>query len=88
LNSTINPTLSAEEFKAADAAHIQYTGVFNVSGQPAVSLPLAQSASGLPIGIQIVGRFGDEGTLVRIARDLEEARPWNKRRPKTWAGGK
>ncbi|TGR36128.1 amidase, partial [bacterium M00.F.Ca.ET.199.01.1.1] len=81
-------TLSAEEFKAADAAHIQYTGVFNVSGQPAVSLPLAQSASGLPIGIQIVGLFGDEGTLVRIARDLEEARPWNKRRPKTWAGGK
>lgn len=86
--STINPTLSADEFKEADAANLQYTGVFNVTGQPSVSLPLAQSASGLPIGVQIVGRFGDEATLVRIARDLEEARPWSHRRPTTWAGDK
>ncbi|TIO86496.1 MAG: amidase [Mesorhizobium sp.] len=88
INSTTNPTLSAEEFKEADAANLQYTGVFNVTGQPSVSLPLAQSADGLPIGIQIVGRFGDEATLVRVARDLEEARPWAHRRPKIWAGDK
>ncbi|QOG21085.1 amidase [Bradyrhizobium sp. SEMIA] len=88
INSTINATLSAEEFKAADAANIQYTGVFNVSGHPSVSLPLTQNAGGLPIGIQIVGRFGDEATLVRIARDLEEARPWSDRRPPVWAGDK
>ncbi|TKB94517.1 MAG: amidase, partial [Mesorhizobium sp.] len=88
INSTTNPTLSAEEFKEADAALLQYTGVFNVTGQPSVSLPLAQTADGLPIGIQIVGRFGDEATLVRIARDLEEARPWRHRRPKIWAGDK
>ncbi|MER9586558.1 hypothetical protein NKJ01_32690 [Mesorhizobium sp. M0276] len=50
-----------------------------------MSLPLAQSTSGLPIGLQIVGRFGHEATLVRIARDLEEARPWSKRRPKVRA---
>ncbi|TIL34613.1 amidase family protein [Mesorhizobium sp.] len=81
-------TLSAEEFKEADAANLQYTGVFNVTGQPSVSLPLAQSAGGPPIGIQIVGRFGDEARLVRIARDLEEARPWSYRRPKIWAGDK
>jgi len=88
INSTTNPTLSAEEFKAADAANIAYTGVFNVTGQPAVSLPWAENADGLPIGLQIVGRFGDEATLVRVARDLEEARPWSHRRPKIWAGDK
>ncbi|RVC61965.1 amidase [Mesorhizobium sp.] len=84
--STTNPTLSVEEWVEADAALYQYTGVFNVTGQPAVSLPLAQNASGLPIGIQIVGRFGDEATLVRVARDLEEARPWGHRRAKVRAG--
>ncbi|MER9425496.1 amidase [Mesorhizobium sp. M0317] len=81
-----NPTLSAEEYMEADAALYQYVGVFNVTGQPSVSLPLAQSTSGLPIGVQIVGRSGDEVTLVRIARDLEEAQPWSKRRPTVQAG--
>ncbi|WP_292104067.1 amidase family protein [Mesorhizobium sp.] len=51
-----------------------------------MSLPLSQSSSGLPIGIQIVGRFGDEATLVRVARDLEEVRSWIGRRPKVQAG--
>lgn len=81
-----HPTISAEEYMDADAALFQYVGVFNVTGQPSVSLPLAQSADGLPIGLQIVGRFGDEATLVRIARDLEQARPWDDRRPKVRAG--
>ncbi|MER9176959.1 amidase [Mesorhizobium sp. M0955] len=84
--SATHPTISAEEYVEADVAICQYTGVFNVTGQPSVSLPLAQSASGLPIGVQIVGRFGDEATLVRVARDLEEARPWRNRRPKIRAG--
>ncbi|RWD23163.1 MAG: amidase [Mesorhizobium sp.] len=84
--SATNPTVSAEEFTEADAALCQYTGVFNVTGQPSVSLPLALSTSGLPIGLQIVGRFGDEATLVRIARDLEEAIPWRHRLPKIRAG--
>ncbi|WP_245461523.1 amidase [Mesorhizobium sp. M6A.T.Ce.TU.002.03.1.1] len=84
--STTNPALSAEEFCEANAAIYQYTAVFNVTGQPSVSLPLAQNLSGLPIGIQIVGRFGDEATLVRVSRDLEEARPWSHRQPKVRAG--
>ncbi|MER8804840.1 amidase [Mesorhizobium sp. M0998] len=82
---TTNPTISAEEYLEADAALYQYLGVFNVTGHPSVSLPLAQSADGLPIGIQIVGRFGDEATLVRVARDLEEAGPWSHRRPRIQA---
>lgn len=84
--SATNATVSAEEFTEADAALCQYTGVFNVTGQPSVSLPLAHSTGGLPIGLQIVGRFGDEATLVRIARDLEEAIPWSNRLPKIRAG--
>ncbi|RWK47262.1 MAG: amidase [Mesorhizobium sp.] len=84
--STMTPTISPEEYVEAETAILQYTGVFNVTGQPSVSLPLAQSASRLSIGIQIVGRFGNEATLVRVARDLEEARPWRHRRPSVRAG--
>ncbi|RWI34663.1 MAG: amidase [Mesorhizobium sp.] len=80
-----HPTISAEEWtrKGYMGCH---RPIFNITGQPSVSLPLAQSVDGLPIGVQIVGRFGDEATLVRIARDLEEARPWRDRRPKSRAG--
>ncbi|BCG97395.1 MULTISPECIES: amidase [unclassified Mesorhizobium] len=78
------PTVSIEDFFEADFGGGTHLGVFNITGQPSVSLPLAQSTRGLPIGVQIVGRFGDEGTLVRVARDLEEARPWSHRRPKVW----
>lgn len=80
--STTNEALTADQIMDADAALYQYLGVFNVTGQPSISLPLFQGADGLPIGIQIVGRFGDEATLVRVARDLEEAIPWAKWRPR------
>nr|WP_311044517.1 amidase [Rhizobium lentis] len=83
---TTNPTLSAVELAEADTALYQYLGVFNVTGHPSVSLPLAHSATGLPIGLQIVGRFGDEANLVRVSRDLEEACPWSRRRPGVRAG--
>lgn len=83
VHCTTNPTLSARAYMEADAALYQYLGVFNVTGQPSVSLPLFQSSEGLPIGMQIVGRFGDEANLVRIARDLEQALPWSGRRANT-----
>ena len=47
-----------------------FTSPFNITGQPAISLPLAQSAAGLPIGVQLIGRFGDDARLLRTARSL------------------
>ncbi len=61
-----------------------FTPVFNATGQPAVSLPLHWTESGLPVGIQIAGRFGDEGLLYRLAGQLEAARPWIDRKPPHW----
>jgi amidase len=59
---------------------------FNVSGQPAMSLPLHWSADGLPIGVQLVARYGDEATLLALASVLEDTMPWRERRPPVSAG--
>lgn len=55
---------------------------FNFSGQPAISLPLGWSSDGIPIGVQLVGRYGDEATVLAASTQLEQAMPWKDRRPR------
>jgi amidase len=63
------------------AGWVPFTPVWNVTGQPAISLPLAQSGAGLPIGVQLIGAPAAEETLLSVAAQLEQARPWADRRP-------
>jgi len=57
------------------------TAMYNMSGQPAMSMPLAWNAAGLPLGMMFAARFGDEATLFRLAAQLEQERPWKHRLP-------
>jgi amidase len=60
-----------------------FSSAANVTGQPAISLPLGLSRSGLPIGMQFMGRFGEEDSLIRLASWLEQVMPWRDRIPPT-----
>ncbi len=58
--------------------------VYNITGQPAISLPLHWNRDGLPIGVMFGARYGDEATLIRLAGQLEQAAPWSGRKPPVW----
>jgi amidase len=57
------------------------TYIYNITGQPAMSVPLYWNKANIPIGVQFASRFGDEATLFRLAAQLEQARPWKNRKP-------
>jgi amidase len=63
-----------------------FTEAFNISGEPAISLPLGQSRDGLPIGVQLVAPYGREDLLFQVAAQLEQAMPWSDRRPPVFVG--
>ena len=58
-----------------------YTALYNITGQPAASVPTYWNNDGLPIDIQLAARYGDEGTIFRLAAQMESERPWAGRRP-------
>jgi amidase len=86
----ITPTMAEPappigELKGADVERIvrlvPYTAPFNVSGQPAIALPLYWTEDNLPVGIQLVAAYGREDLLLRVAAQLEAAAPWADKRP-------
>jgi amidase len=81
------PSTPAEPFLSTSrqTPYVTYTSPFNITGQPAISLPLHWTAAGLPIGIQLVAAYGREDLLIRVAAQLERARPWSARRPQMHA---
>jgi amidase len=62
-----------------------WTPLYNMSGQPAVNLPLYWNDAGLPIGVMLAGRIGDEATLISLSAQVEAARPWKDRHPPIWS---
>jgi Asp-tRNA(Asn)/Glu-tRNA(Gln) amidotransferase A subunit family amidase len=76
---TVN--LPTEEFIKRQSDHSPFTWLHNVTGLPAMSVPLFWNAQGLPIGVQFAGRYADEATLYRLAGQLEAARPWKSKIP-------
>lgn len=72
---------SLEQYEEALAPMIPFTAVCNATGVPAMSMPLAWTADGLPLGLHFVGRFGAEEMLFSLAAQLEQAKPWRERQP-------
>ena len=64
--------------------YLPVTPLQNATGQPAITLPLHWAQNGLPVGVHFAGRFGDETTLLRLAGQLEQAKPWANRHPPIW----
>jgi amidase len=76
---------SAEAWWRFDCEFNAFNPMANITGQPAMSVPLHWTPSGLPVGSLITGRYGDEAALFRLAAQLEQARPWADRVPPVYA---
>jgi amidase len=65
-------------------AFTPFTGVYNMTGQPAISLPLHWTGNGVPIGVSLIGRPAGDGPLISLCAQVESARPWRHRTPGCW----
>jgi amidase len=77
----MNVDLPPAEFVSHEDSAQQFLVAYNVTGQPALSLPLAQHSSGLPIGVQLAARPAEDHLLIELGAVLEEAMPWRDRKP-------
>ena len=75
------PPARIGEFDVGVLCYAPFTALQNATGQPAISVPLHWTSDNLPIGVQFVGRFGDEQLLLQLAAQLERAKPWSKFKP-------
>jgi len=80
----LDPLGDLRAFDRASAAAFPFTPPANVTGQPSMSLPLQRTATGLPIGMMLTARHGDEATLFRLAAQLEREHPWSAHHPPHW----
>ena len=81
LNGNAESLTGGQWFEHYFAGFVPYLPIFNLSGQPAMSVPIHHSDDGLPVGVHCVARFGAEKTLIQLASQLEEAAPWAQRHP-------
>ncbi len=77
----LGPDAPPESASLLAAAYVPFTPLANITGQPAMSVPLYWTEEGLPVGAQFIARAGEEATLFQLAAQLEAARPWTQRRP-------
>ena len=77
----MNREISIDEYYAELFADVPYTPLNNFTGTPAISLPLCETADGMPLGAHFMAPMGEEARLLRMAASLEQAAPWSGRRP-------
>jgi amidase len=82
----LDPVLQALARKSFEWT--SFCAPFNMTGQPAMSVPLYWTKDNLPVGTHLVARFGEEATLLQVAAQLEQAQPWASKRPPVWSGQK
>jgi amidase len=74
-----------DQMAEASLSKTPFTQLANLTGQPAMSVPLHWTKDGLPVGVHFMARFGEEATLFRVAAQLEKARPWFDKHGPVWA---